>query len=167
MKQTHGKYLLLFTLGALCCISAKAQLQVSPSLISSVGGIGQVNTTTVEWTLGETFIGSGATPSNLITIGEQQANPSSQNNTGIAENAFSMLRVYPNPATNQVSMDNLPEGMKTICLMDATGRIIRQSVTSDMAYTLSTGDLSPSLYTLVIITSDNKQKSYIISIINQ
>ncbi len=161
MKQTALLFLLIF-----CCYISRAQLTTPLSLISTSGGIGAVNSTTIEWTLGETFIGSGTNGNQTTTIGEQQ---DSLNifPLGIPEAPFSKVKVYPNPANTYIKADNLPDGEKTILLTDMAGRCLQSFKTTGQSVTVYTSQLASGIYNLELVGQENSQSSFKISIINK
>lgn len=73
------------------------------------------------------------------------------------------LTVYPNPATDQVSIQ-LKEvvAIQSVSLYDQTGRLLRQL---NAARTVSVGNLAPGLYYLEVVTKDGQ--TYRKSIIKQ
>ena len=150
----------------LFCSLAWGQLQTPLSIIGAAGGIGQTkingNSTTVEWTLGETFIGGGSVNNQIITNGEQQGN---FGNVGIENSIFNRVKLYPNPASNFVKIESMPVGNKIILLLDITGRTINTIYTADNYTTISTTNLPQGLYTLIII-KENSQSAFKILVIN-
>ncbi len=144
------------------------QYKTPLSLISTSGGFGTAtinsNPATIEWTIGETFIGIGNANGQTMTIGEQQALGNWA--VGIEETIFNNVKVYPNPANNYIKIDNLPNGKKTIQLTNITGQVVQSLATTENFQTLNTSNLSTGNYTIIISTQKNQKTSFKISITN-
>jgi Secretion system C-terminal sorting domain len=161
MKQTFA----FFVLGIFWSL-ANAQDQLPLSLISSFGDIrstaiydinNQDSISTITWTLGETFIGSGSTNNQSITIGEQQAIPLT---TGANTIIYNNIKVYPNPTSNYVRIDNLPVGNNKIRLTDFTGNIIQSLSTTADTQTILTNNLASGVYILTISQNIDQKIAY-------
>ncbi len=160
------KKIIIIQLFVLFCSMAKGQYITPLSLISTSGGIAETTiggkVHVVEWTIGETIIGEGSTGSLTMTIGEQQHFSNAPNT--VAESIFKTVKVYPNPASTFVKIENLPIGNKSISITDITGKIVRRLYSDDGAVMMSTSDLSTGNYLLNIYAESNQHITYKISI---
>ena len=159
------KKLFLFLTILAIYINVTAQHTVPLSLFSSSGGIGQTPLSqTVEWTLGETFIGDGSVGSIYTSIGEQQALPKWPLSN--KQLIFKNVKVYPNPVKNYVQINNLPTGEKTILLSNMVGQTILSFSTNEIDKTISTMNISPGNYLLRIQQNAYQTISYKLTITN-
>jgi hypothetical protein len=147
----------------------KAQLQTPISLVSTAGDLGQAtingSTSSVEWTIGEVFIGGGAAGNYNITNGQQQGFPDTLT-LSIAKTPLGNFLVYPNPASEAVHIDNLPQGSKTILIYDINGREISAFNTAAEKYAINTSQFSSGVYLIRIETDMREQASIKILITN-
>jgi len=159
-------YILAFTT---FCLFAHAQDRIPLSLISSSGGTEQItnngNIGNITWSIGETFIGGGIAGTQSISIGEQQGLPDITS-TGISPVVFNNVKVYPNPASSYIRIENLPEGNKTIRLTDITGKTLQVSATSATEKVISTTNLATGVYNLILGMETMEQSSFKIIITN-
>lgn len=142
------------------------QVKIPISLISPAGGIGQAyvdgSNKTLEWTIGETFIGGGSAGDISITIGEQQDFYAAPIRIDVTKNTNTI--VYPNPANDFINICQMETGIKLIKLLDVSGRLIEVVETENSAFTISTIGIASGLYILIVIDSENKQINFKISI---
>lgn len=69
------------------------------------------------------------------------------------------VQLFPNPATNQITLNNLPADVKAIQLFDATGRIVKTVQNNqNTSLELSTEMLDTGLY-WITISSENKTQT--------
>lgn len=157
---------ILLTSCMLFAYSARAQLQTPLSLISTSGSINTATISgksqTVEWTIGEAIISAGGSGNLFMTIGEQQQYGHWP--TRIDESALAAIRVYPNPSSDQVQIDHMPDGTKEIRINDLTGKMILSRISSVGTETLPVGNLSAGTYTLIITNSLKQAIAYKINI---
>lgn len=69
--------------------------------------------------------------------------------TGVNENRFDALEVYPNPADDYINLDlNVSDagGEVSFELIDVTGTVVRQAVSSSSKVRVSTSDLADGIY---------------------
>lgn len=74
-----------------------AQNLLAPSVISSAGGVSQFAAIQLEWTLGETAIGTVSETSRMYTVGFNQPLIVKQNLLSKNLNISSLIKVFPNP----------------------------------------------------------------------
>ncbi|MCF8448321.1 MAG: T9SS type A sorting domain-containing protein [Taibaiella sp.] len=72
-------------------------------------------------------------------------------------NGTNQVSVYPNPATNMVTIANLAAGSR-ITILDITGKTVYQNTSSGTAMNITTSHLSAGLY-VVKITDNSEQTS--------
>lgn len=72
---------------------------------------------------------------------------------GVNDIANSQFRVYPNPATNAVTISGQVE-LTQVRIMNYTGQMVYQSVVNAMETTISTGDLAAGMYLLQVHTNE-------------
>jgi hypothetical protein len=167
------KHTLIILLCLACSGWARGQTPQTPlSLISTAGGTGTVEINlrikSVEWTIGETFIGTGVYTSNsmVITMGEQQAFPTNWPPVGIEETIFRDVKVFPNPASAYVKIENLPAGKNTLTLTDLAGRELQKLTTSESNQIIATKNLPAGNYLLMLERKKNQQVTFKIIITN-
>ena len=80
---------------------------------------------------------------------------------GLAENGKeNELMLYPNPASSQVTINYESEGLKTISVIDISGRVVMMKEMNESAYVLSVDDLKKGTY-FVRISDGSNQKSVV------
>ena len=87
--------------------------------------------------------GSGITGSVVITISNQSV--------GINENTTQNIRIYPNPATSQLTL-NTTEQIQRISILNITGKTVKTIVSNNS--TIDVSDLTKGIYFLQIQTGN-------------
>lgn len=70
------------------------------------------------------------------------------NSNSISEVNYETLNIYPNPATNQVSVDSKEIIGKTLTISDLNGKIVKTIQVNNSLTTINIGDLSNGFYTV-------------------
>ncbi len=65
--------------------------------------------------------------------------------------------VYPNPATDLVSLSELSGGSAEICIVDPTGRVVHREFTTAQAVELQLHDVPAGIYRISIVTPTGVQ----------
>jgi hypothetical protein len=90
----------------------------------------------------------------LVYDGFSIDNFSISSTTGLAEGIRNAVNVYPNPTKDVIRMDNMPQGIKSVWLQDATGKIVSKTMIQETSGNLSLQNLEPGLYLLIIEAQD-------------
>jgi hypothetical protein len=137
---------------------------ITPDVLGTAGTQGIVGTTTVEWTVGETAIETISGSGNTITQGFHQPKYTvvALDEPLIAEIG---IRVYPNPASDQVYMDisRGEESTLKVQLIDLTGRILdaRSTLLMQDKLTFDLSQVAVGQYFLRVIREDGSMfKAY-------
>ena len=69
--------------------------------------------------------------------------------SGVEQNAVQIPLAFPNPAHQQLAIDDVGAG-KTLAVMDIAGRVIYSTVTGDGRTIINVADLSEGLYILAV-----------------
>jgi len=77
--------------------------------------------------------------------------------TGISENEFSEINIYPNPAVNELIIETQINSL--INIRDITGKIIFSEQISSNSNKIDVTGINPGLYTIEIITEKGKRIS--------
>lgn len=147
--------------------------QLSPNfeapltLLSCAGDYGETlifgQSKLVEWSIGEIMIHSGYGAGYDITNGQNQGKLTIVSTN---EKVFSRVTIYPNPAENQFSIENLPEGRKDVNLYDYTGRTVHALTSTESLINLSVEQLPSGMYYLSITGPSNEKMSAKIIVIH-
>ena len=107
---------------------AKAQNISSPTVIAAAGGVSKFSAIELEWTLGETFIGTATSPERVYTVGFHQPQLVSEKITLPNDLYSSQITIYPNPVKNILTVQfRLDKYEKTkMILSDFLGRSIQE-----------------------------------------
>ncbi len=81
--------------------------------------------------------------------------------TGIENKVQSVLKVYPNPFSEYLIIENTDLNMKTIELTDISGRTLIHRATADQRITIKTNGLKPGPY-IIKINSEGKTNTRLI-----
>jgi hypothetical protein len=158
---------LISTWSPIILISAQAHL-VPLSLTSTAGSIGETvikgNTRSLEWSIGEVIIGSGNSDSYVVTHGEQQGLKNALH-VGITKAEYSRVNVYPNPASQFISIDKMPDGIKMISLHNYLGYPFFAISTDEGSLSIPTALLPSGFYLLTIQSESHQALAYKISIL--
>jgi hypothetical protein len=74
-----------------------------------------------------------------------------QSTVGLSETAQQQLRVYPNPASDQLMIELPSEGMDELVVMDITGRtVLSQEIGAVQNVSLNLNTLESGIYHLVV-----------------
>ena len=115
---------------------AKAQKILSPTVIAASGGVSKFSTIELEWTLGESFIGTATSSERLYTVGFHQPQLVSEKVMLPNDLSSSQITIYPNPVKNILTVQyKLDKYQKTkMILSDLLGRSIQErTVTAQIA----------------------------------
>lgn len=106
--------------------------QKNPSVIASAGGTSKSATIILEWTLGESFIQTVSSSTQLYTQGFHQPmleirRIEPDKDILIAKSTF---HVYPNPTTSiiNIQLDEVPDKPYSVSLVDVNGKVILKNV---------------------------------------
>lgn len=151
-----------FVLATGTTVSAQ-QAELQRSVMASNGGSGQINSTILQYTIGDVMVNTLESSSLLLTQGFQQ--PEVAGNENDPEiNLVNSFIVYPNPATGStnVEFDLLRDGKINLQLVNNAGQTVRNFSVSLLAgkvkYPLSIFGLSSGLY-YVVLKADYKHYS--------
>lgn len=151
-------------------VKLNSQEVISPlNLFCTAGSTGNISIQSelqrIEWSLGEIIIHTGLYGNSTITQGEQQAFPNDLH-VGISEQVSSKMIAYPNPANRFITLDQMPEGHKTIFLQSYCGLPISTYSTYELSITIPSSQLPSGLYFLMIRLNDQNVKTIKIAIVN-
>jgi hypothetical protein len=76
---------------------------------------------------------------------------------GLNENELAAFAIYPNPATDQVTISNIEVG-STVALVDVTGKVVSQIVASSTAVNVETSNFTPGVYFVTLSGLNGTQK---------
>ena len=76
---------------------------------------------------------------------------------GINENELTTFAIYPNPATDQVTISNIEAGT-TVVLVDVTGKVVSQVVASSTSVNVETSNYTPGVYFVTVSGINGTQK---------
>ncbi|MBB5436581.1 hypothetical protein HDC92_000245 [Pedobacter sp. AK017] len=137
------------------------QPQLQRSVISSAGGFAQINSSIVQYTIGEPLVSSLESPPILLSQGFQQPEIAG-NETEPEINFVNSFIVYPNPASGStnVEFDLLKDGKVNMQLVNNAGQTVRNFSVNLLAgkvkYPLLISGLSSGLY-YVVLKAANRQ----------
>ena len=69
-------------------------------------------------------------------------------------NISSGVRLYPNPATDELTVDNGQIYMKEMYVYDVVGKEVKHLKSSNTKITVSVGDLCPGVYMVKVLSED-------------
>ncbi len=75
--------------------------------------------------------------------------------TGVQENEFNAVSVYPNPATSEITISATGNGSKSITVTDVTGRIVMVMKTDEALYTFNIQTLPSGVYHVRVVNGNN------------
>jgi hypothetical protein len=80
--------------------------------------------------------------------------------TAILENELSAISIFPNPATQKITISTIHESHKTITVADVTGKIVLSVNTDESSYSINIENLPSGLYHVRVVdgTSIKDQK---------
>lgn len=152
---------LLIIIVALAPSILSAQIEKTPSVLSSSGGFNKNENFSISWTLGEIAITTLQGESMALTQGFQQA---FVKGTGIIKSETNWnISVYPNPVQNELNIQfDLHESKDFLLeIQDVTGRVIMQEIYANVypgdLRTLNTSGFVSGVYFLRVLTIDYKQ----------
>lgn len=138
------------------------QIEIQNSVLAACGNTMSNSTLVVEFTFGETFTQS-FTNTQLITQGFQQPyrkkiviqpiNPI--NNLEVDNLDFKNIKLYPNPFSNVIQIENTSSESFQVEIFDLTGRLVFSQVITNLIQTINLEHLSSGPYQ--IIFSINKE----------
>lgn len=138
------------------------------SLNCTAGSIGATdindNIRTLEWTLGEVIIGSGNMNTYAVTQGEQQG-IKNELHVGTTNAVYSQVTVFPNPASQFISIDKMPGGRKQISLHNYVGYPFMSFSTHEEFISIPSSLLPSGLYLLTIHCESQQAQTFKISIL--
>jgi hypothetical protein len=76
---------------------------------------------------------------------------------GINENELATFTIYPNPATEQLTISNIEAG-STVVLVDVTGKVVSQVIASSTAINVETSNFTPGVYFVTVSGLNGTQK---------
>lgn len=106
----------------ICAIGATAQ-NVTPTVIASAGGEGQVGEITIMWTLGELAVTTLKSDGYYLTQGFHQP-PDGTTNVPTTLEPIALLQVRPNPVASDLVVGIPTATAATLTLSDMLGRIV-------------------------------------------
>lgn len=161
LKKIGQCFCYLLTVVLLSSISLQAQIEMTPSVISSSGGYGENKNFSISWTLGELAITTLQGENLVLTQGFQQPLTIG---TGIKKDEVKWsISVYPNPVHNELNiLFDLRETKDFLLeIQDVTGRILmqehRENVNQGDVVIINTSGLVSGVYFLRILTTDFQQ----------
>ncbi len=131
--------------------------QKSPTAIATAGGISGSANIILEWTVGEAFIETISTFSNVYTQGFHQpildVEQRDRSKGGLVRK--NTVHVYPNPVTAilNVRLETIPDKPMFVSLVDVNGRVLLKQYFADKSSLLSIDvrPFTPGSYFLRII----------------
>ena len=132
--------------------------QKSPTAIATAGGVSGSANIILEWTVGEAFIETISTFSNLYTQGFHQPILDVQQTDRSKGRLVrkNTMQVYPNPVTAilNVRLETIPDKPMFVSLVDVTGRVLLKQYFADKSSLLSIDvrPFTPGSYLLRIIS---------------
>ncbi len=147
----------------LCFNAVYAQNLLTPSVISSAGGVGQYSAIQLEWTLGETAIGTVSETSRMYTVGFNQPIIVQQNLLSKNINNGSLVKVFPNPVKDilTVQIQLVHSNTAKIILSDIFGETMteRSVKTSLTTINIPLQNLIAGIYFLRVLDLNGNQLS--------
>lgn len=141
--------------------SIYGQIQLTPSVISSGGGIGVNDNLSISWTLGEVAVTTLTGDQMILTQGFQQ---SFDMDVGIAMDEVNWnISIYPNPVRDELRIRfNIEKpGDFLLEIQDVSGRLIKQELHKQVnpgdIVLLNTSTYTNGIYFLKVLTPDHQQ----------
>ena len=142
---------------------AKAQNISSPTVIAAAGGVSKFSTIELEWTLGESFIGTATSAERLYTVGFHQPQLKGQKVILPTDNNTSQITIYPNPVKNILTVQfRLDKYEKTkMLLSDFLGKSIQERTVNARVATVNipVHNLIAGIYLLRVFDTKGNQIS--------
>jgi len=85
-----------------------------------------------------------------------------ENSANLETQAFSNIRIFPNPSNGKITIEGIPVGYTSLELVDHTGRIITKKAIKNVELTEEYRDIAPGIYLLKF--SGDSQTSFTKSI---
>ena len=104
---------------------------------------------------GGTALGGNNTTVVTFTIKVQSIAPTGINDVA----ALNDMEVYPNPAADYINVVIPDNDVKTLTIVDLTGRIVKEEVISSLQLQISTADLPSGIYFIIAKGDDKMYKS--------
>ena len=159
MKRIFTITLLLLTYGAF------AQANVKKSSISTSGGSATAGDKEIVFTIGETHVRE--VDMNDTHLSEGFIGPDILETMGVnTYGTLTDISIFPNPATDHLTVLLPQYGDYEFYLFDLTGKLIIQRKAQDTEMTLNISHLNTAEYMLIVIDRPNKLKN-IFKIIKQ
>jgi PKD repeat protein len=76
------------------------------------------------------------------------------NGTGVLESIYQKVKVYPNPATHQITVE--AEGLKSVSIIDMLGQVVYINETSNEKEVIDISNLGKASYFVKIITNEGE-----------
>jgi hypothetical protein len=118
-------------------------------VISSSGSSFENSTNQLSWTLGEPIIETFSTGQLVITQGFQQSKLSVTAIDQISENLYG-LKVYPNPVSNELTIEVLEVNKFNLSLFDFNGKLLIQKELKKSVETVDMLNYIPGSYFLTV-----------------
>lgn len=142
-------------------VTVRAQVSLSPIVISSGGDYFESTNMSISWTLGELAVTTLQSDNMILTQGFQQP---FNIGVGIRQNEMNWtISVYPNPVEDElmIRFDIPLPGNYLIEIQDVTGRVICQQVHKQVrpgeTVILNTSRFLHGIYFLKVISPDKEQ----------
>ena len=104
---------------------------------------------------GGTALGGNNTTVLTFTITVQSIAPTGINDVA----AQNDMEVYPNPAADYINVVIPDNDVKTITIVDVTGRIVKEETVTSLQFTMNTADLPSGIYFIIAKGNDTVFKS--------
>ncbi|MBK9271039.1 MAG: T9SS type A sorting domain-containing protein [Saprospiraceae bacterium] len=145
---------LFFTISvSLMSLLAQGQ-KLAPQVVANAGAVQKAGNFSIEWTLGEMATESFSSGNSKLTQGFHQGNLLI---SSVGDLELEGIKVYPNPVSEQLVVENNSGKEVRFELIDMNGRLISTKQMAHGIHQAETSNMIPGTY-LIQITS-GKQKS--------
>lgn len=151
-------FILFFITGG--AITAAAQ-SLSPTVLSSSGGFGSSDGTSLGWTTGEVMVRTFSDGSTLLTQGFHQGNLTVSTAVDEMSESAMDVQIYPNPVDDilNVEFKNMVDQTIQVKLVDLTGKTVLRKEFSQPsnAVRLNLNSVSSGSYMLEVRAADKRK----------
>jgi len=138
-------------------LAGASQTALSPTVIASNGGVNRYSEIELEWTLGESVIGTTGSSNRFYTVGFHQPLLISRQ-VALTENITAAgISVFPNPVGNMLKIQFQFPGNENLkfLLTDLMGNTMLEKTVNGKSSNaeISVGHLIPGIYQLRVITA--------------
>ena len=136
---------------ALLCLSQK----ISPVLLSSSGGYNKTGNISMHWAIGEVAVSRYSNNSITLNEGFYQGQIYLTSSEDIS---LVNIKIYPNPATSQLYINDPENQIRNIYLINLQGRDL--NIDFKNFYELNISDVPSGVYFLKVVLKSNSSMVY-------